>query len=106
MRRSLAACVVLLMFLLATSSVALLAQATKTPSRSADHHAAAPATKDEVEALRGQVAAQQETIEELRAMVQRLASQQSSGEPQVVNAAFVQSQRSEERRVGKEWRVG
>ena len=92
MRRSLAACVVLLMFLLATSSVALLAQATKTPSRSADHHAAAPATKDEVEALRGQVAAQQETIEELRAMVQRLASQQSSGEPQVVNAAFVQSQ--------------
>ncbi len=92
MRRFLTASVVLLLFLLATGSDALLAQATKTPSQSADHHAAAPATKEEVEALRSAVAAQQQTIEELRMMVQQLVKQQASGEPQLVNAAIVQSQ--------------
>jgi predicted porin len=93
MRRCLTAFVVL--SLLAISPVALLAQVTKTPNQSVDQHAAAPASKDEVEALRSEVAAQQETIEELKTMVQRLAGQQASGEPQLVNAMFVQSQQGD-----------
>ena len=87
MRRCLTAFVVL--SLLAISPVALLAQVTKNPNQSVDQHAAAPATKDEVEALRSEVAAQQETIEELKTMVQRLAGQQASGEPQLVNASRI-----------------
>ena len=79
MRRCLTAFVVL--SLLAISPVALLAQVTKNPNQSVDQHAAAPATKDEVEALRSEVAAQQETIEELKTHLSRRAAEVFKNRP-------------------------
>jgi len=95
MRRFLTTSFVLVLFLLATGSLALFAQGNRVASTSADAPVASPpasATKEEVDELRNEVAAQQQTIEELRAMVQRLVTQQGSGDAHVVNAAIIQPQ--------------
>jgi phosphate-selective porin OprO and OprP len=88
MRRSLPA---VLLFVLAAASVSLPAQNTKASGQSSDP-SASTATRAEVQELRSEVAAQQQTIEELRAMVQQLMKQQPPGQPQFVNAAIIQSQ--------------
>jgi phosphate-selective porin/uncharacterized coiled-coil protein SlyX len=85
----------LLLFVLATSPLMMRAQADGAGASPADPPAVAvlpAASKAEVEELRNQVAAQQQTIEQLRAMVEQLVKQQGSGEAQVVNAAIVQPQ--------------
>ena len=69
MRRSLPA--LALLFLLAAAAISLPAQDTKPAGETADH-SAAPATRGEVDELRGQIAAQQQTIEELKAQLQRI----------------------------------
>ncbi len=95
MRRFLTTSAVLVLFLLANGTRALLAQGSRPGNTSSDPHPAsalAGATKEEVEELRDQVGAQQRTIEELRAMVQQLMKQQGSGDAHVVNAAIIQSQ--------------
>ena len=94
MPRFLTTSAVLVLFLV--GSLALFAQGDRAGAASADPHATpsapASASKEEVEELRGEVAAQQRTIEELRAMVQQLAKQQGSGDVHVVNAAIIQPQ--------------
>jgi len=95
MRRFLTTSAVLVLFLLAAGSLTLFAQGDQTRAASADSRPAsapASATKAELEELRNEVAAQQQTIEELRGMVQRLMKQQGPGEPQIVNAAIIQPQ--------------
>ena len=95
MRRFLTTSAVLVLFLLATGSVALFAQSDGAGGASADPRTAsvhASATRQEVEELRDEVAAQQQTIEELKAMVQQLVKQQGSGDAHVVNAAIIQQQ--------------
>jgi phosphate-selective porin OprO/OprP len=95
MRRFLTTSAVLVLFLLATGSLALFAQSDGAGGASADPRAAAvhaSATREEVEDLRNELAAQQQTIEELRAMVQRLMAQSGAGEAHVVNAAIIQQQ--------------
>lgn len=94
MRRSLKLTASVVVFL-AISSLLLFAQGNgSTPSGNSQRASAtANVTKEEVDELRSELVAQQQTIEELRVMVQRLLVQQaSSAGPQIVNAAIVQSQ--------------
>ena len=69
--RSLTAFFVLLIVFMAPGPLAH-AQGTE-PASKPDGSASAGATKEEVNQLRGEVAAQRKTIEELKAMVQKLA---------------------------------
>ncbi len=98
MRRSLMTSAVLALLLVVPGSVAMCADGSPA-DKSADTKSApasAGATREEVQQLRDQVAAQQQTIEQLKAMVQRLAQdQKEAGEAKVVNA----SQSSAEPRV-------
>lgn len=87
--RSLTKCLLLMMFLIASMSL------VDAQSKDADKTAAATgaASKEEVEQLRKEVAAQRQTIEELKAMVQQLvqAKAPAPGDTaQVVNATLVQ----------------
>ena len=96
MRRLLIASAVLLLVLLAAGTPALLAQGDPSSGPASREGTPGPASasvsKAEVEELRSEVAAQQQTIEELRTMVQQLVKQQASGEVHVINAAVVQQQ--------------
>ena len=99
MRRFLTASAVLLLFFLATSCLTLLAQSDGAGGAPADPSTVVVspnASKEEVQQLRDEVAAQQQTIEELKAMVEKLATQQGSGDPRVVNAAIIQQQPADE----------
>lgn len=98
MRRFLITSSLLVLFLLVTSCLSLLAQADGAggPADPRVVSVSPSASKEEVQELRDQVAAQQKTIEELRAMVQQLAKQQESGETRVVNAAVIQQQPADE----------
>ncbi len=94
MPRFLTTFALLVLFLLATG-VTLLAQADGAGGAPAEPRAVSvspSASKEEVQELRNEVAAQQQTIEELKAMVQQLANQQGAGDAHVVNAAIVQPQ--------------
>jgi phosphate-selective porin OprO/OprP len=73
--RSLTKLLVLLIFLMAPVTV-LLAQGTEPAG--AGGSASAGATKAELDQLRGELAAQRQTIEELKAMVQKLTQQGTS----------------------------
>ena len=74
--RSLTKLLVLLVLVMAQASL-LLAQGTESAA-SAGASASAGATKAEVDQLRGEVAAQRQTIEELKALVQQLARQSNA----------------------------
>ena len=64
-----------------------LAQSQGTePGSKADRSTSAPATKEEVSQLRGEVAAQRQTIEELKALVQKLVE----GQPRATGDETVQ----------------
>src|SRR5258708_12587789 len=71
--RSLTKFFVLLVALTVPTSIAI-SQSTEPVSK-ADGWTSVAATKEEVSQLRGEVAAQRETIEELKALVQRLVNQ-------------------------------
>jgi len=95
MRRFLTTSAVPVLFFLATTSLALFGQGDGAGGASADPRVASvptSASKEEVEELRSEVAAQQQTIEELRTMVQQLMKQQGSGDAHIVNAAIIQQQ--------------
>jgi len=97
MRRFLTTSAVLIVFFLMSSRLSLFAEGDGAGDAPADPRAvlvssSKSASKEEVEELRSEVAAQQQTIEELKAMVQRLMGQQGSGDGHVVNAAIVQQQ--------------
>jgi phosphate-selective porin OprO/OprP len=83
--RSLTKFFVLLIVLTALASLAL-AQGTKSASTDASA-ASASATKDEVNELRGEVAAQRKTIDELKALVERLVDAKASDEPSSAKSA-------------------
>jgi hypothetical protein len=85
--RSLTAFFMLLVVFMAPGPLAH-AQGTEPASKS-DASASAGATKEEVNQLRGEVAAQRKTIEELKAMVQKLAEGKSQPQPSDGNAASV-----------------
>jgi phosphate-selective porin OprO and OprP len=79
---------------------ASIAQTQATEPADKNRLVPASATKDEVEQLRSEVAAQRKTIEELKAMVQQLAEKsaqtvpaetqgQAASEPRLMNAALV-----------------
>jgi phosphate-selective porin OprO and OprP len=100
--RSLKAFFVLLVAFMATGSLAH-AQGTE-PASKTDGSASVSATKEEVNQLRSEVAAQRQTIEELKALVQQLANQsareataavaadsQATGGVHLMNAALVES---------------
>jgi hypothetical protein len=70
--RSLTKLLVLLAVLIAPASI-ILAQGTD-PAANTGASATASATKAEVDQLRGEVAAQRQTIEELKAMVEKLVT--------------------------------
>ncbi|MFZ0541258.1 MAG: hypothetical protein WBP98_00075, partial [Candidatus Sulfotelmatobacter sp.] len=73
--RSLTKCFALLVVFMATG---LLARAQGTePSSKTGGAASETATKAEVNQLRGEVAAQRQTIEELKALVEKLAAGQA-----------------------------
>jgi phosphate-selective porin OprO/OprP len=74
--RSLTKLLVLLVLLMAPGSL-LLAQGTG-PAANAGASASAGATKAEVDQLRSELAAQRQTIEELKALVERLAQEKST----------------------------
>jgi predicted porin len=91
MSRFLTTSAVFVLFLLASGTRALWAQGDR-PASGNSSSSSASASKQEVDELRSEVAAQQQTIEELRTMVQQLVKQQGSGDAHVVNAAIIQSQ--------------
>ena len=98
MRRFLTTSAVLVLFLLVTSCLTLFAQGDGGGGAAASPRTvlvSPSASKAEVEELRNEVAAQQQTIEELRAMVQQLMKQQGSGDARVINAAIIQQQPAE-----------
>jgi len=98
MRRFLTTSAVLVPFLLVTSSLSLFAQGDGAGGASASPRTVSvfpSASRQEVEELRSEVAAQQQTIEELKAMVQQLAKRQGSGDAHIINAAIVQQQPAE-----------
>jgi len=96
MRRFLTISAVLVPLLLVTSSLSLFAQGDGAGGAAASPRTVSPsASKQEVEELRNEVAAQQQTIEELRTMVQQLMKQQGSGDARVINAAIIQQQPAE-----------
>ena len=98
MRRLLITSAVLLLVFLAAGTPVLAQGDPSGPAsrEAAPGSASASASKAEVEELRDEVAAQQQTIEELRTMVQRLVAQQpGSSEAHVINAAIVQQQPAE-----------
>jgi phosphate-selective porin OprO and OprP len=99
MRRLLITSAVLLLVFLGAGTRAVLAQGDRpgpASRQSTPAAASASASKEEVEELRSEVAAQQQTIEELRTMVQRLMAQQTgASEARVINAAIVQQQPAE-----------
>ncbi|MFZ1008164.1 MAG: porin [Candidatus Sulfotelmatobacter sp.] len=74
--RSLTKLLVLLAVVMAPASI-ILAQGTE-PAANTGTSAAASATKAEVDQLRGEVAAQRQTIEELKAMVEKLVAAKAS----------------------------
>ena len=74
--RSLTKLVVLLVLFMATGAF-VLAQGTE-PAANAGASASASATKAEMDQLRGEVAAQRQTIEELKALVQQLAQEKTA----------------------------
>jgi phosphate-selective porin len=74
--RSLTKLLVLLAVVMAPASI-ILAQGTE-PAANTGTSATASATKAEVDQLRGEVAAQRQTIEELKAMVEKLVSAKAS----------------------------
>jgi hypothetical protein len=73
--RSLTKLVVLLVLFMAPGTL-VLAQSTE-PAANAGASASAGATKAEVDQLRGELAAQRQTIEELKALVQKLAQEKT-----------------------------
>jgi phosphate-selective porin len=82
--RSLTKPLVLLVFLLAPGSL-ILAQSTE-PVAAPGASGSANATKAEVDELRSEVAAQRQTIEELKALVQKLAQAQEKAQAQEASA--------------------
>lgn len=90
--RTLTKCVLLVLFLMAPISFAG-AQGTEAADKTADVTSGS-ASKQEVEELRKEVAAQRQTIEELKAMVQQLVQAKAQGpgteSAHVVNATLVQ----------------
>jgi phosphate-selective porin len=74
--RSLTKLLVLLALVMEPASI-MLAQGTE-PAANSGTSATASATKAEVDQLRGEVAAQRQTIEELKAMVEKLAAAKTS----------------------------
>jgi phosphate-selective porin len=95
MRRFLTASAVLVLFFVVTSCLNLFAQADGAGGPAAEPRAVSispNATRQEVDELRSEVAAQQQTIEELKATVQRLLQQQGSGDAHVIDAAIIQQQ--------------
>ena len=98
MRRFLTVFAVLVLLVLVPDCLPLFAQGDGAGGASADPRAfsvSPAASKEEVAELRNQVAAQQQTIEELKAMVQQLVKQQAPGDAHVVNAAIIQQQPAE-----------
>jgi phosphate-selective porin OprO/OprP len=98
MQRFLTVFAVLVLLVLVTGCLPLFAQGDGAGGASADPRVfsvSPTASKEEVEELRNQVAAQQQTIEELKAMVQQLVKQQAPGDAHVVNAAIIQQQPAE-----------
>jgi predicted porin len=91
MSRFLTTSAVLVLFLFASGTRALWAQGDR-PASGNSSSSSASASKQEVDELRSEVAAQQQTIEELRTMVQQLVKQQGSSDAHVVNASIIQSQ--------------
>jgi len=99
MRRFLTTSAVLAVFFLVTSCPSLFAEGDGAGGANPDPRAVSvspnaskSASKEEVQALRDEVAAQRQTIEALKAMVQQLAGQQGSGDAHIVNAAIIQEQ--------------
>ena len=95
MRRFLTTSAVLLLFLFVTGCLTLFAEGDGTAGAAPEPRAttvSSNASKQEVEELRNELAAQQQTIDELKAMVQRLLQQQGSGDAHLVNAAIIQTQ--------------
>ena len=95
MRRFLTTSAVLILFFLVTSCLSLFAEGDGAGDAAADPRAVSvssskSASKEEVEELRSEVAAQRQTIEELKAMVERLVGQQAGGDGHIVNAAIIQ----------------
>ena len=102
MRRFLTTSAVLISFFCVSSCLSLLAEGDGAGGAAGDPRAVTVspsasknASKEEVEELRSEVAAQRQTIEELKAMVQQLVGQQGSGDGHIVNAAIVQQQPAE-----------
>jgi predicted porin len=91
MQRLLTTSAVLVLFLFAIGTGTLLAQGDR-PASGDSSSASASASKQDVDELRSEVAAQQQTIEELRTMVQQLVKQQGASDAHVVNAAIIQPQ--------------
>jgi phosphate-selective porin OprO and OprP len=89
--RSLKVCLLFASFLLLPASFAL-AQSGESPGKD-DAAPSASATKQEVEQLRKELAAQRQTIEQLKAMLQRLVetkAQPADSGPHLVNASLSQ----------------
>src|SRR5713226_9144386 len=89
--RSLAKCLVLLVVAFIAPGSLAYAQ-DKRPTDKPGDSTPKGATREEVEQLRREVAAQRETIEALKAMVQRLVevSQPGAGVPRLVEVSAVQ----------------